>query len=226
MDILAGENDFVAQSLEQWLKKRSRPPFASLHMALQRRYLQLQLHALHLQADFELIEQLRLAPGQAITVNPCLSVVRESDGLVGTRKILGANFNFDQKNVDLLKTCSIVLFSGRAITWEYLTVNRCSIPKAKAGESREVFDAQRIGSKIILRHWAPGDRFQPIGMPVSVKLQDLFVNMKVPRNERHKRIVATTADGEIFWVEGLRIAEWFKVLKDSTRLLLWRWRKS
>jgi tRNA(Ile)-lysidine synthetase-like protein len=66
----------------------------------------------------------------------------------------------------------------------------------------EWFDAERIGDTIILRHWQAGDRFQPSGMPRPVKLQDLFTNLKVPAAERRQRIVATTAAGELWWVEG------------------------
>ena len=42
----------------------------------------------------------------------------------------------------------------------------------------EFFDADRVGGKITLRHWRPGDRFQPIGLKSAVKLQDLFTNRK------------------------------------------------
>jgi tRNA(Ile)-lysidine synthase len=74
-----------------------------------------------------------------------------------------------------------------------------------------------------LRHWRPGDRFQPIGMAGGVKLQDLFTNRKIPRAERHRLVVATTAAGELFWVEGLRMAERFKLDKSTARRLQWCW---
>ena len=58
----------------------------------------------------------------------------------------------------------------------------------------ERFDANAIGERIVLRHWRPGDRFQPIGMKSPVKLQDLFANAKVSRSERHvKRITSRVA---------------------------------
>jgi hypothetical protein len=62
-------------------------------------------------------------------------------------------------------------------------------------------------------------------MGLAVKLQDLFTNQKVPRAERHRRLVATTAKGEIFWVEGLRMAERFKLDNGTTRRLKWRWQR-
>jgi len=96
----------------------------------------------------------------------------------------------------------------------------------KRGSKIEVFDADRVGKRVILRHWQPGDRFQPIGMDRALKLQDLFVNQKVPRAKRHTLVVATTAAGDIFWVEGLRIADPFKLTTGTKRRLLWRWQRA
>ena len=91
------------------------------------------------------------------------------------------------------------------------------------GPGREFFDAGKVGATIALRHWQPGDRFQPIGMAKRVKLQDLFTNQKVPVAERRRRAVAAAANGEIFWVEGLRISERFKLDKKTVRRLNWHW---
>jgi len=39
-------------------------------------------------------------------------------------------------------------------------------------------------------------------------------------------LVVATAGGEIFWVEGLRLAEKFKLTPETRRRLVWRWRCS
>ncbi|HTV75553.1 MAG TPA: tRNA lysidine(34) synthetase TilS, partial [Candidatus Baltobacteraceae bacterium] len=83
----------------------------------------------------------------------------------------------------------------------------------------------KIGGKIILRHWRAGDRFQLIGSKSAPKLQDLFTNAKIPREWRRNLIVAEAADGEIFWVEGLRISENFKLTARTKRRLAWNWRR-
>ncbi len=99
-----------------------------------------------------------------------------------------------------------------------------SLPRGlELRSGQECFDADKVGSTIALRHWQPGDRFQPSGMRKSVKLQDLFINQKVPRPLRHQLTVGTTASGELFWVEGLRIAERFKLGQTAVRRLNWRW---
>jgi len=114
-------------------------------------------------------------------------------------------------------------FDGVKFDWCLAARRTRNLPKARVG--RECFDADKVGSRIVLRHWRAGDRFQASGMKLPVKLQDLFVNGKVPQAERHALIVAETASGEIFWVERLRIAERFKVSGTTNRCLQWHWKR-
>ncbi len=66
-----------------------------------------------------------------------------------------------------------------------------------------------------IRGWQPGDRYRPLGAPGSAKLQDLFINRKIPEDERHLRPVVCAADGRILWVPGLPPAEDSKLTDDS-----------
>jgi tRNA(Ile)-lysidine synthase len=77
----------------------------------------------------------------------------------------------------------------------------------------------------LLRHWRAGDRFWPIGLGCPAKVQDLFTNQRVPREERRSRVIAEAAGGEVFWVEGLRIGERFKLTPRTRRVLELRWRR-
>jgi tRNA(Ile)-lysidine synthase len=76
---------------------------------------------------------------------------------------------------------------------------------------------------MVLRHWHAGDRFQPIGLKSAAKLQDLFVNAKIPAARRRELVLAVAANGTIFWVEGLRIGEKFKLRPRTKRRLAWNW---
>jgi tRNA(Ile)-lysidine synthase len=87
----------------------------------------------------------------------------------------------------------------------------------------EFFDADKIGGRMVLRHWHAGDRFQPIGLKSAAKLQDLFVNAKIPAARRRELVLAVAANGTIFWVEGLRIGEKFKLRPRTKRRLAWNW---
>jgi tRNA(Ile)-lysidine synthase len=114
-------------------------------------------------------------------------------------------------------------FSGAQISWRKVADRGASFGKPMAGQ--ETFDADLVGVRIILRHWRAGDRFQPIGMAVAVKLQDWFTNRKIARERRRELIVATTARGKIFWVEGERIGEQYKLTTATRRRLIWRWKR-
>ena len=115
------------------------------------------------------------------------------------------------------------MFGGVQIQWQLISARHASKETPDFATSVEYFDADKVGSTVQVRHWRPGDRFQPIGLGAPVKLQDFFTNEKIPRGVRHQLVVAATASGEIFWVEGLRIAERFKLDKQTVRRLKWRW---
>ena len=90
------------------------------------------------------------------------------------------------------------------------------------GEAGERFDADALGDGLFVRTWQDGDRFQPLGMTGEKKLQDFFVDEKVPRRQRSRVPLLCAADGRIAWVVGYRIAEPFKVTKRTRQVLALR----
>ncbi len=83
----------------------------------------------------------------------------------------------------------------------------------------ERFDADALGATPVLRTWQAGDRFQPLGMAGEKKLQDFFVDEKVPRRQRSRVLLLCATDGRIAWVVGGRIAEPFKVTRATKQIL-------
>ena len=78
-----------------------------------------------------------------------------------------------------------------------------SVLKVRAANCA-VFDVDRVSEPLVVRSWQPGDRFYPCGMKgKSKKLQDLFTDMKVDRQER-KLIPLLVAPEGILWVIGWR----------------------
>jgi len=180
-------------------------------------------------ADFELIEQLRETPEKIVSVSSQLSVARDATGKISLLQKVITEFKADELKLPLRGSAGQATFAGRKFRWQFKAQNEFRMPpKQLAGEPpalQEFFDADKIGGEIILRHWRAGDRFQPMGLPSPVKLQDLFVNAKIPAARRRGLILATTAGGEIFWVESLRIGERFKLLPQTSRKLAWHWSK-
>ncbi len=224
MEILGGEYRLALVAALDWLAKKRKPNFSKLPIAVQRGCLRLQLLAQKLSADFDLVEALRVKPGELFTVSRGCSVFRDTGGMVIPKMLKAKKFPPEPKvkPLNLSDEKGETSFDGLKIQWSVFPKRGDRI---RAKTNCEVFDAEKIGTTISLRHWKPGDRFQPIGMKNPVKLQNLFTNLKIPRDERHRRVVALTGDGEIFWVEGLRISERFKLDPRSKRRLKWTWQR-
>jgi len=223
MDIIGAEAEFAAHTARAWLADQADNvvPFDKLPLAVQRQVVHQQLSALGVPAEFERIEQLREPGGKPVNVGPGLFVQRTSRGRLVRHQPVENAFHPETLNAPLVGTSGKLVFGGKTIHWQAKALKKFIRPQPATG--RETFDADRVGKQIRLRHWQPGDRFQPIGLPGSAKLQDLFVNAKIPAARRRQLVVATTAAGEIFWVEGLRLGEAFKLTSHTRRQLVWRW---
>jgi len=67
-------------------------------------------------------------------------------------------------------------------------------------------DYDTIAEPLYVRNRRPGDRFQPLGLGGTKKLQDLFVDEKIPREERDEIPLLCDREG-ILWVVGWRLSE-------------------
>lgn len=219
MEILSAENEVMQGEAKAWLR-RPGIRFDALPVALQRRVLQLQVERLPVVPEFELIETLRTHPGKIVAIAPDLSALCDNDGKIVVRRSKAEPKRSQELAVSLENGRGEGGFDG--LRWKWKLFRGRGLKPAFAPGS-EWFDAERVGSRVILRHWRAGDRFQPIGMEQSQKLQDLFTNLKVPRAERGWRVVATTSGGAIWWVEGLRIGELFKLRPETRARLKWSW---
>ena len=224
MDIVGEDADFVRCAAEAWLGKKRRVNFEGLHSAVQRQAMQIQLMKMGVAPEFNRVEQLRGSADQDVTVGAALNVYRDATGRIVQRMIVRPQFDPDRLAVNLERRKGTVEFGGLHISWEVRRGAVWSRRKAKLASGCECFDADKVGCSIVLRHWQPGDRYQPIGMELAAKLQNIFSNQKISRAQRHQLVVATTATSELFWVQGLRMGERFKLDNGTVRLLEWKWR--
>lgn len=215
-----------------WLSGVRPGAFPDLPAAVQREILRQQLESAGVTPEFEWIEALRTQPDLPLQLAPTRRVRRDPDGLVhfdGADDDPGG-FREQELRVALGDPGGEVEFGGGHLAW----TREPTVPGDRAarsrspgdtppGESLEWFDAAALGTCIRLRHWRPGDRFQPIGLGTDARLQDLFTNARVPPRARRARVVAEAEDGRLFWVEGLRIGELAKQTPTTTALLAWRW---
>jgi tRNA(Ile)-lysidine synthase len=89
------------------------------------------------------------------------------------------------------------------------------------GRQTACLDYARLAEPLTIRTRRPGDRFQPLGMGGTTKLQDFFVDRKVPEPERD-RVPLLLSAGEIAWVVGQRIAHPFRLTADTRAALVLR----
>ncbi|MBM3836494.1 MAG: tRNA lysidine(34) synthetase TilS [Verrucomicrobia bacterium] len=200
--------------------------FELLPVAVQRRIMHLELARLGVAPEFELIERLRGSVGEIISVNSILAIWRDGQGRLQFRR--PTQFHFDSNTIwlNVAEKRGHADFDGLKVAWQIEPWKHGTDWRQKLRGQAEQFDARKVGSPIILRHWRPGDRFQPIGLPASVKVQDLLTNAKIPRSRRHRLVLATTPRREIFWIEDFRISERFKVTRHTTSCLRWAWQRA
>ena len=223
MDVVGAEADFVRHAAEQWLRRKRSANFDRLHVAVQRQVVHVQLLELGILPDFDLIELLRRVIEQPISLGPELAVFRDRAGRIAQRRLAQSGFDAGEAILELNGSSGTTSFGGMQICWKITSAAHTGKRALKFAAGVEYFDADKVGSRVLVRHWRPGDRFQPIGLGAEAKLQDLFTNEKIPRPVRHQLVVATTASGDLFWVEGLRMAERFKLDKQTRRRLKWQW---
>lgn len=105
---------------------------------------------------------------------------------------------------------------GVVITAEVLDSSPAEIPPQR-GEAW--FDATGVAAPLRVRAWRPGDRLAPRGLGGKKKVQDLFVDAKVPRWQRATVPLVTDAEGRILWVVGHRVSEACRITERTQRVL-------
>jgi tRNA(Ile)-lysidine synthase len=94
-------------------------------------------------------------------------------------------------------------------------------PRTWAARGAEVgIAAGAVDLPLAVRSRRPGDRFQPIGAPGSRKLQDFFVDRKVPRADRDAVPLVVDGRDRIVWVVGQSVAQDFRVTDPSQGVIL------
>lgn len=106
------------------------------------------------------------------------------------------------------------------VTAEVASREVWALAPARLGPDAAMLDADEVVGPLILRQWRPGDRVRPIGLGGSQKLQDLFVNRKVPRAQRSRVPIVSTPDGRIVWVVGQAVDERVAVKASTTRVVI------
>ncbi len=80
------------------------------------------------------------------------------------------------------------------------------------------FDYDKIRKGIIIRNRKDGDKIIPLGMNGNKKLKDIFINIKVPKEERDI-IPIICFDKNISWIVGHKVSEDYKVTQKIEKII-------
>ena len=84
----------------------------------------------------------------------------------------------------------------------------------------------RLRMPLVVRSRRPGDRFRPAGLGGrEKKVQDLFVDRKVPRNQRDSVPIVVDGSDRIVWIVGEPVAEDFRVTEPSQGVIFLKARR-
>jgi tRNA(Ile)-lysidine synthase len=119
----------------------------------------------------------------------------------------------------VLKEAGILLHASVLENQEIETKDfRTSAPNSHPATTQVLFDIDRLIFPLAVRPRKEGDFFYPLGFGKKKKLQDFFVDEKVPRDERDA--IPLIVSGEnIIWVVGYRGDERFKVTDKTEKIL-------
>ena len=79
-------------------------------------------------------------------------------------------------------------------------------------------DYDLVKGNLIVRNRLPGDSMIPCGMTGVKKIKDIFIDMKVPQEERDRKLIIAD-DNNILWLEDFRIHNNFKVTSSTKKIL-------
>ncbi len=115
----------------------------------------------------------------------------------------------DQFELQLSVPGAVVAPHGRWTLSATGPMPRHEAPAAQAGQV--MVDASTLSPGLIVRPRRPGDRLHPLGTPGTKKVQDVFVDRKIPRDDRDREPIVTDELGRIVWVAGQVLAVPFRV---------------
>ncbi|MCD8533797.1 MAG: tRNA lysidine(34) synthetase TilS [Verrucomicrobia bacterium] len=228
MSICSQSSDFLKSCATQWLSTGHFNQITEFHLlppALQYEVVRLQLQASGHSHSLRRVRSLLDSQGNWIQLTPGEMVRLLPDGhlrISPFTQLHAPQFSSLSLTVDISRGPGRVEFEGLTIQWEKLSHLQ---PVTAQISHLEHFDADTIGDLVILRFWQPGDDFHPSGYSREFKLKKWFSSQKVDRLQRHLRVIAECPGRGIFWIEGMRIAEWARCSPTTQKSLLWRFNR-
>ncbi|MGZ9587110.1 tRNA lysidine(34) synthetase TilS [Paenibacillus marinisediminis] len=214
-----------------------RNTFSKVHVALQRRLIKLILNYLlpdsDQAAEYGTIERIRV---QALAEEPTTWKADIGSGLQFRREynqLLWVNsdqehqlVHVDGSDVDSQFIISDPNSSGQAafpgmigtLSWRIVSVPELN-RETQPNRFHAAFDADRLEWPLVVRTRRPGDRMRLQGLKGSKKVQDMFVDYKIPPSLRDSIPLIEDGAGQLLWIAGLRRSDQSLVTNRTVRVL-------
>ncbi|MDG2170619.1 MAG: tRNA lysidine(34) synthetase TilS [Opitutales bacterium] len=119
---------------------------------------------------------------------------------------------------------TVALPEGRTLACSWHDSSASVLSDLKSGKYSEkcsvLIDSESINnSTLVVRPWQPGDRYKSLNAPGNRKLQDMFVDRKIPKEERIHLPVVLTNDSLIVWCPGLPVNHICRITKKTKEIL-------
>jgi tRNA(Ile)-lysidine synthase len=206
--------DSSKQIARAWLEDS----FYDLPEDVRRDIIVMQLHRAKIPPSGATIFSLVRNPAKPVMIRPGLTVTLDSDGLLQVREEVLPPIPVW---VHLQSGENVAQFDGGTLRWDFEGLGGVVVIPQRDGWMW--FDYARVGNYALLRYPQEGDRVRLSDRGSARPLLDVLGRNKIPRDRRDRVVVATTQSGEIFWVEGLRITEDFKVTEKTRTAVGWNW---
>lgn len=208
------------------------PSFLSLHIALQRRFLRWGIEKLcdgRKGISFQHIEMLRVGVILGKNGNCChlpqgIIAKKQYSKFVIEKQNLG---DFKNTREFQIRECQLPEprhFPSNTVVdfpeWKLrLHISLSLTPSETVSPCKASFDFDKIHFPLSIRGWQPGDFFSPFGMEGQhKKLQDFFVDEKIPKEDRNRIPLLNSAKG-ILWLLGIRVDAQFRTTERTVRTL-------
>ncbi|MDP4088376.1 MAG: tRNA lysidine(34) synthetase TilS [Bacillota bacterium] len=127
------------------------------------------------------------------------------------------NITIFQKDKDILLP-SVCFIDAMGLSVSMRLIDREEVTDFGEEGSKRYFDYDTVKNSISLRYRREGDRIVPCGMRGSKKLKDVFMDLKLPKEERDK-VPIICFDDEIAWVFGYRVSNNHIVTKKTKNII-------
>lgn len=165
---------------------------------------------------YDIISLQKKGTGKKIILSDDILICNSyNDIYIYDKKFLNTHNNI-QINIDI-NSEKVIKSQGIKIKTEVIEDDIQNIDLCK-NDYIKYFDMDKINGNIIFRYRKTGDKFNPLGMTKYKKLKDLFIDLKIPKEERNS-IPLICFGEEIAWVVGYKLSNKFKIDKNTKKIL-------